>query len=418
MAAASASEAPAPQPAALSARGLSLARAGAGAPLLERLDLTLAPGECVLLEGATGSGKSTLLRALAGLGGVEPRAGSVERRARTALLLQHVETQLLCPGVAEEVGLGLPADLDVSARAGRVDAALGAVGLAGFEAREVDELSVGQRQRVVLAALLALEPGILLLDEPFAALDAAARRALVAIVDERKRRGTAFFVAEHAPRELLGVVDRRLRVEGGRLHAEPAPGPGPPAVETMEPVEAPPPARLDALAPGDRVLLTGPNGSGKSFHLRALARQQTPRGPVALVLQEPRRALFARTVRDEVAFGLARRAELPPGPREARVDGLLERFGLHALADRSPRRLSFGQQHRLAIAAALAPRPAVVLLDEPFAGLDAGAREALLRVLADEQAESGSSCLLASHDREPLDRWCARVTALPAREAA
>jgi energy-coupling factor transport system ATP-binding protein len=402
----------------LTASGLTLARVGADMPALHDVDLSLAPGESVLLSGPTGAGKSTLLRALAGLGGVERRAGSIVADRAIALLLQHVETQLLCTTVGEEVGIGLRDRCpDPAERARRVAAALRDVDLEGTEAHAVDRLSAGQKQRVVIAALIALEPAILLLDEPLASLDAPSRRRLVDVVARLKRRGTALLVAEHAPRELLEVCDRALRIDAGRLHAVSLP----PRSAIADPDAGatgratPPPEHLSALEAGERVLITGPNGSGKSHRLRALAREHTARGPVALVVQEPRRSLFARTVRDELSFSLDRLRGGARRHRDRRVELLLDRFALRPMASRSPRRSSFGEQHRLAIAAALAAQPAFLLLDEPFAGLDPDARDRLLDALSEEQRESGATIVVASHDRAPLDRWCTRSTELPSR---
>lgn len=410
----------------LRASGLVVGRPGEPQPVLAKVDLALAPGECVWLRGDTGSGKSTLLRLLAGLRGVERRAGTLLRSADVALLMQHVETQLLCTTVAEEVALGLRArGLSPASRERRVRDALAAVQLLDLAEREVDALSAGQKQRLVLAALLALHPGVLLLDEPSAALDPPSRRALAALLAKRKALGTALLIADHAPDELLPLVDRTLHIVEGVL----APGGGAPVAgalassgESSGPGHSPcTPSSLaralDALRPGERVLVCGPNGSGKSTALASLARRAPAGGDVALVIQEPRRSLFARTVADEVDFGLLRRGVAARERRE-RVRELLERIGLRAHADRSPRRLSFGQQHRLAIAAALAARPARVLLDEPFAGLDAGARAALLAQLEDEQRRTGAALVIASHDRDPLARWCDRVFELSAGEAA
>ncbi|MEZ4291145.1 MAG: AAA family ATPase [Myxococcota bacterium] len=103
---------------------------------------------------------------------------------------------------------------------------------------------------------------------------------------------------------------------------------------------------------------------------------------------------------------------MPEASRGARIDALLERFELVAQATRSPRRLSAGQQHRLAIAAALAARPDFLLLDEPFAGLDPAARSSLRRVLEAELTESGAALVIASHDLEPLVDDCTHVAHL------
>lgn len=402
--------------------GLTLGRVGREDAVVRDADLALVPGECLLLTGPTGAGKSTLLRALAGLRDVEVRGGHIERSAPATLLLQDVETQLLCTTVGEEVALGLRARGVPPAQAAvRVRSALGAVALVGCEGCETDALSQGEKQRVVLAALIALEPRVLLLDEPSSALDAQGRGALVRVLAERKRAGMALLVADHAPAELRTLVDRHLALEDGHLTERALPaaafdlgelqrkGAGP-TTTVVANADAP---HL-ALHPGERVLVTGPNGPGKSTWLRAIAHEQSRTHLVALAIQQPRRSLFARTVASEIEFALRRHAVAEPA-RRARVDELLGRLDLTAFADASPLRLSFGQQHRLAMAAALAARPRVVLLDEPFAGVDPAGRRALLRWLADEQAESGAALVVASHDRQPLGAWCDQVVALPER---
>jgi len=128
---------------------------------------------------------------------------------------------------------------------------------------------------------------------------------------------------------------------------------------------------------------------------------------VAFVLQNPPRNLFADTVAEELAFTL-RRSGLAPARIERRVDALLESCGLLASTDRSPLRLSFGQQHCVAILAALAPGPALLLLDEPFSGLDAVLRERLLALLDAEQARSGTAVVIASHAGDGLESWAQR----------
>ncbi len=431
----------------LQASDLTLARSGHGPSVLEDVNVSLAPGECVHVAGSTGSGKSTLLRALAGQRDIDLRSGRVVRRGEVAMLAQHVELQLLCATVGEEVRLGLDLRGWPAAEAERRGRdALSAVGLAGFEQREVDTLSAGQKQRTVLAALLALDPGILLLDEPTSALDAVARQALCRALVRLKRRGMAIVVVDHATAELEPAFDRRLVLEKGRLMprraaAHACKGGWPDAgVGTAARAERIQRGRVVAQLPrhprsastaatalpiraGERVLVTGPNGSGKSTWLRALAALAGARsgamgraamaapGDVALVIQEPRRALFSRTVAEEVAFTPKRRGWQKERVH-SRVEALLSRFELLDCADRSPLRLSFGQQHRLAIAAALAASPSLTLLDEPFAGLDTAGRHALLRILDAEQRSSGAAMVIASHDRAPLATGCDRVIEL------
>ncbi len=424
---------------ALSVRGLTVARPELDEPMLRAVDLSVRRGECVLLRGVTGSGKTTLLRTIAGLDGGSRRSGQVELRGTHALLLQTIETQLLCPTVEEEIALGLRnRTLPAEALADAVQRELARVGLAGFESRQVDSLSAGQKLRVVIASLLAMRPRILMLDEPFSALDEPSRRGLVEVLRTLKRTGTALLVAEHHAEDLLPIVDRVLRLADGALFPEHAglgasaapgavPGRKGADAETAhrgEPIgpdastRVPVPATLAAIADSDRLLVCGPNGSGKSTLLRQLAATGSPTQRVALVIQDPRRSLCQRTVGAEIAFSLERAGRLQarddrPGV-ERRVRQLLQRFALQGFAARSPRRLSHGQQHRLAMAAALAHQPDIALLDEPFSGLDAEWRERLLAILATEQAEAGTRFILASHDTTPLAQWCGKRVELSA----
>jgi sulfate transport system ATP-binding protein len=162
--------------------------------------------------------------------------------------------------------------------------------------------------------------------------------------------------------------------------------------------------------------LLGPSGSGKSTVLRMIAGLEQPDGGRIWVdgeehtnkTPQERRlgfvfqhyALFRHmTVRQNVSFGLAvRRA--PKADQRRRVDELLELVGLSPFAERHPDQLSGGQRQRVALARALAPRPKVLLLDEPFGALDARVRQELRRWLDDLHRELGVTSLLVTHDQE------------------
>ena len=178
--------------------------------------------------------------------------------------------------------------------------------------------------------------------------------------------------------------------------------------------------QLDAAfaAPGGLITLFGPSGSGKSLTLQAIAGTIEPdEGRVSLDGQpifdsssglnlpaQKRRvgyvpqhyALFPHlSVADNIGFGLAR---LPRETRRQRVAELLRNFDLEALAERQPRQLSGGQQQRVALARALAVQPGLLLLDEPFAALDAALRGALRQELAQVQKRWNISMLIVTHD--------------------
>lgn len=156
-------------------------------PAVHHLDATLPAGSLTAVVGPNGAGKSTLLKGIAGA--LRPLAGRVERgRGRIAYLPQQAEIDRSFPIRARElVAMGLWAEIGAFGRirpahADRIDAALAAVGLAGFDARPIGALSGGQMQRVLFARLLLQEAEVILLDEPFTAIDARTASDLMALV--------------------------------------------------------------------------------------------------------------------------------------------------------------------------------------------------------------------------------------------
>ncbi|MGI5188535.1 ABC transporter ATP-binding protein [Promicromonospora sp. CA-289599] len=212
-----------------------------GVTAVDRVSLTVAPGEVVALLGPSGCGKSSLLRAVAGL---EPLAGGSVRydgedlagvpvhRRRFGLMFQ--EGQLFPHrDVRRNVAYGLETqDLTRDERDERVSTLLDLVGLAGYEQRAVPTLSGGEQQRVALARALAPRPRLLLLDEPLSALDRQLRERLASEVRSAlvETGTTAVFVThDHAEAaavaDRIGVMDRGLllQVAGpGELRAAPA----------------------------------------------------------------------------------------------------------------------------------------------------------------------------------------------------
>lgn len=209
----------------LAVRGLSVGLGGV--PVLSGVDLDVAPHEVVALLGPSGAGKSTLLRAVAGL--ITPGAGSVSwdgddlddvppHLRRIGLVFQDA---VLFPHltVAANVGYGIP-DLSADVRRGRVDDLLELVDLAGFGERSVDTLSGGQAQRVALARALAPRPRLLLLDEPFGALDRDLRERLADDVRAVLRASdTPALHVTHDEDEALRIGDRVVRLVPGETGA-------------------------------------------------------------------------------------------------------------------------------------------------------------------------------------------------------
>lgn len=232
------------RPAAVTARGWGWRHAGRTRPAVSGLDLDISPGERVLLLGPSGAGKSTLLHALAGVlgdsAGAGPAADSEDsdetgsllidgappraRRGTAGLVQQDPETQVVLSRLGDDVAFGAenlsvpPAEIWR-----RVAEALDDVGLAGLPLQHpTSALSGGQKQRLALAGILAMRPGLLLLDEPTANLDPAGvlevRDAVARCLD---RTGATLVVVEHRVAVWKDLVDRIVVLQPGSA-TEPA----------------------------------------------------------------------------------------------------------------------------------------------------------------------------------------------------
>ncbi|MGZ4395065.1 MAG: ATP-binding cassette domain-containing protein, partial [Gaiellaceae bacterium] len=211
------------------AEGLTFTYPRSARPALDGVDLELEPGEVVLLVGRSGAGKSTLIRAFAGLvphfhggrfagrvvvAGLDTRRTHPSALAGTvATVFQDPEDQVVMTRVEAEVAFGLEnVGTPPGAIAGRVDAALAAVGAAHLCGRRVTELSGGELQRVCLASALALEPRLLLLDEPTSQLDPEGADSFF---EHALATDAAVVVSEQRPATALRHADRVVFLEHG-----------------------------------------------------------------------------------------------------------------------------------------------------------------------------------------------------------
>ena len=215
------------------ARGWGWRHAGRKNAALSGVDLDIAPGERVLVLGPSGSGKSTLMGGLAGLlGGAEEGEATgtltvdgvapAEARGRVGLLMQDPEAQVVLARVGDDVAFGME-NLGVVREEiwPRVENSLEAVGLSVPLDHSTTELSGGQKQRLALASILAMGPGLLLLDEPTANLDpsgvAEVRAAVEKVVE---RTGATVVVVEHRVDVWASLVDRVIVVADGAIAAD------------------------------------------------------------------------------------------------------------------------------------------------------------------------------------------------------
>jgi sulfonate transport system ATP-binding protein len=195
-------------------RGLH--RAFGAQQVLDDLDLDIADGEFVAMLGRSGSGKSTLLRVLAGLD--QQATGSVVVPRSRAVVFQNPRL-LPWKRALANVTFALPkAGPDAAGRSSRGRAALAEVGLADKERAWPLSLSGGEAQRVSLARALVREPDLLLLDEPFGALDALTRLKMYGLLhDLWARRHMAILHVTHDVDEAILLADRVVVLSGGRV---------------------------------------------------------------------------------------------------------------------------------------------------------------------------------------------------------
>lgn len=210
----------------LTLQGLSVTRGGRR--VLDGVDLSVGPGECVGLIGPNGAGKSTLLRAALGLiraeGASNLAALPPRARARAAAFLPQDRSIAWPVSVAVLAALGrLPHGGGTAADQVAVDDALGVLGLTPLRDRRVTELSGGEQARVLLARVLAQDAPVILADEPIAALDPAAQIAAMTVLSARARDG-AVVAALHDLGLAARHCTRLVLMDKGRIVAD-----GPPA---------------------------------------------------------------------------------------------------------------------------------------------------------------------------------------------
>lgn len=188
------------------------------------------------------------------------------------------------------------------------------------------------------------------------------------------------------------------------------------------------------VAAGERVALAGHTGSGKSTLLQLmcgllaadageiclagldLTTRKRPKAlalceRVGLVFQYPEYQLFAETVRAELAYG-PRNLGWPQDKIEQEVAALAAKMNLTNLLDANPYQLSGGEKRRVALASVLIMQPPLLLLDEPFVGLDAAGRREFMTLLLDWQAARGAAIICVSHDIDTLAAFCGRLLVL------
>ncbi|APC65558.1 hypothetical protein AAV35_001125 [Salimicrobium jeotgali] len=480
----------------MNVQNLSLQYDDMDAPILQNVTFSLGEKECVLLLGASGSGKSTLSRCLTGIypkeleGTMEGEVtfegmpvkdastGAMSRRVGT--VFQDPETQFCMLTVEDEVAFGLENICVPSEKMEkRVETALEEVGLLHKKEAAVVSLSGGEKQKLALACILAMEPPVIVLDEPTANLDPVATDEFVSLLRSLKElKNITIFVIEHDLDPWIDITDRvlmlgrngslfydgplqqgvdryarslyeegiavpgavRVAMESGRT-APPYPltargfAPG-----LSAPLKAPPhrengPSLMQAsgisyksifsnvnvtISEGSFTAVTGPNGSGKTTLCRLLAGID----PVSS-------GRITRPFPDKDWFHHAGYVFQNPehqfltdsvweelaysGAGDEKIEELLEWCGLTDRKDFHPFTLSQGEKRRLSVATMLVKNQEILFLDEPTFGQDAKSTSHLMGLL-EEKHRAGTTIVMITHDMDLVDRYATRVVVMKDRK--
>jgi energy-coupling factor transport system ATP-binding protein len=462
---------------------LSFTYSGSVSPALDAINLQVLPGEFITVTGASGCGKSTLVLCMAGFipyafhGKMEGLVRVQEKDTRdypagglsgiVGLVQQDPEAQLCTLRVRDEVAFGpenlcLPPELIRE----RVQFALAAVGASDLRDRLVHTLSGGEKQRVAIASVLAMNPLLLILDEPTANLDPSCTLEIVRVLERlRKEQAVSVIVVEHRLEKLVSISDRLVVLERGRIIED-----GPPGEDRK--IYVSPRTCLSAgswqrpdnssgglmagglnspvlsvenlvagyeggdvltgagfdLYPGETVAVMGDNGSGKTTLILSLLGIVRPRqGSVSykgvditavkvtrrardmgLTFQNPNHQLFEDTVLKEAALPSLFLSSKTAGETDRIIDLLLEKFGLRQYREKNPFTLSLGEKKRLTLVSVLAYAPDVLILDEPLVGQDSQRLHLLMDTL-EEHRQRGGLTLMVCHEPAVVAAFCHRI---------
>ncbi|MDD2234388.1 MAG: ATP-binding cassette domain-containing protein [Desulfitobacteriaceae bacterium] len=437
--------------------------------IIKNVTFDLHQGEIVALMGENGSGKSTLAKLLTGL--LQSGSGTVQlfengtlyswethpRWQEIAFVGQHPRRQTIGASVAEELGFGLlNQGFKVRDVRTKVKELASLVGLEGKENQSPSTLSGGERQRLVTAALLALKPAFLILDEALTMLDQKAQDKILALLLKEKANIGQLWVT-HDP-ELARLADRLLLIKNGFLIE----AGGPEVLEDQElrsnygirlslnknnlerkkkkestKAAKQPVLEWEAAVYGTRlsldkvikvgefIAIMGPSGAGKSTLLESVIGLNLPSEGVfktfgeiltqsnlaqvrkrnRLVLQEPGEYFIGHTVYDEVFYGQKNKKNQKI--KEANLSFLFKHGIQPDQVYRAPECLSGGERQRVALAAALQTRPEILLLDEPMLGLDGPGRELIKKSLNDMLGRL--TILYVTHDIEEVLEYADRL---------
>lgn len=421
-------------------------------PILKNITAEFTAGKIHLLTGVSGSGKSTILKLIAGLlpkygGEIVAGAVDVPTDARIGMVFQDPLMQFALDTPRHELEFTLencqvptdkiPEHVKEALQFGKVD---------DLANRLITTLSGGQQQRVALAAATAMQPNVLLLDEPFANIDEENRQLILKqLVRLNSDYHTTIIITDH---DLHGyeqlhplvwqLTKRHLTQLSTKNSSQLLTASATPQITpVLPPSTLPAIIKFDGLAikrdnyslllptnlgivKNKTTLLTGPNGVGKSTLLKAIARLLKYEGMInyageniqkispgkyykhlGLIFQHANDQFLNVTVGEELALGF--KTCQNPYFSQQQVNEALAALGLNGREDQVVYSLSGGQKKKLQILLMLMRGQETLLLDEPFTGLDPASLKTVLQLIKASQKEEPQTLLIVSHQLSGLD---------------
>ena len=415
----------------------------------ELIDFTFHEQAFTLLVGSSGSGKSSLFQVIAQVSSL-PYSGQVlidgsevsqlsiiERVQTVGILFQNPNHQFTMESLFEELIFTLE---NIGHPVQEIDSKIAEViqqcRCKAILHRPIHHLSGGEKQKAALAVLFAMNPKVYLLDEPFASIDRKSRLEILEILKELVSNGKTVILCDHDLSDYEAYIDHMVELRDGRLREVFQI----PTSETTQVSSTKVPSSLE-LFHMDRTTceldkrplfsivnftfyqgiscILGDNGVGKSTLFRSILQFQKYKGRISWkgtvlkkkkslyrdltgVVQEAEKQFIRASLREELQLGG------PDSERNQRILQALRYFDLEQALDRSPYQLSGGQQKILQLLTILTSKGSVILLDEPFAGLDDRACHYFCQWIVEDRNQ-GRSFLIISHRLDPLisvvDYW-------------
>lgn len=421
-------------------------------PILKNITAEFMAGKIHLLTGVSGSGKSTILKLIAGLlpkygGEIVAGAVDVPTDAQTGMVFQDPLMQFALDTPRHELEFTLEnCQVPTDKIPERVKEALQFGKVDDLANRLITTLSGGQQQRVALAAATAMQPNVLLLDEPFANIDEENRQLILKqLVRLNSDYHTTIIITDHdlhGYEQLHPLVWQLTKGHLAQLSSKDrdqllAESVNPQIATPLPPSTLPAIIKFDELAikrenhslllptnlgivKNKTTLLTGPNGIGKSTLLKAIARLLKYEGKIdyegksiqkispgkyykhlGLIFQHANDQFLNVTVGEELALGF--KTCQNPYFSQQQVNEALAALGLNGREDQVVYSLSGGQKKKLQILLMLMRGQETLLLDEPFTGLDPASLKTVLQLIKASQKEKPQTLLIVSHQLSGLD---------------